>query len=155
MRRTRIIGIGVIVLVLLAWLILETKRIHDRALCNGQLKAIETALRVYFEEYDRLPEYDQWYDQLIKVTDNVPEAFLCPAGNHSDKKGHYVLNQNFPIRWDGPIDMVLVFEGDEGWNQFGDETKWKSRHRNGANVLFSDGEVYFVKTEDAKKLRWK
>jgi hypothetical protein len=164
MRRSRKIGIGIgiIVLLLLAWFIFEAKRIHDRALCNGQLKGIGAALRAYCEDYGRLPEYSTWYDQLIKEEDFLPEAFQCPAARRSEKKGHYVINSNFPIdwdhrvnMWDDPIKMVLVFEGGEGWNQAGDQTQWVARHRDSANVLFSTGEVYFVKTEDAKTLRWK
>ncbi len=156
------IGLGTVVLILLAWFILEAKRVHDRALCIGQLKGIYTALSVYFDDYERLPEYNQWYDQLIKAGEFLPEAFQCPAGNHSDKKGHYVINQNFPIgwvhrvnMWEDPIKMVLVFEGGEGWNQVGGQKQWVARHQGCANVLLSTGEILTVKTEDTEKLRWK
>jgi prepilin-type processing-associated H-X9-DG protein len=55
-----------------------------------------------------------------------------------------------------PPDMVLLFDTHPGWNQSGGpELLTTDNHKgDGCNVLFVDGHVDFVKTEDLNKLRW-
>ena len=63
---------------------------------------------------------------------------------------------NDPNKNELPPDMVLLFESTPGWNQIGGaELLTVDQHEGrGCNVLFCNGDVRFVKTEDVSALRW-
>lgn len=120
------------------------------------MKGVYSALQVYYADYKRLPEYNEWYDLLINEADFLPEAFKCPSKKPSgDRIGNYILNKNFDPSWNSDANIVLVFEGESGWNQVGDITQIKPRHFDGCNILFSSGHVKYVKRTDFDKLKWK
>jgi prepilin-type processing-associated H-X9-DG protein len=55
-----------------------------------------------------------------------------------------------------PADTVILFEADNpGKNAAGGEELAFPKHSNGANFLFGDMHVEFVKKEDFGKLKWK
>ena len=56
-----------------------------------------------------------------------------------------------------PSDTVLLFETDEGWNKFGGpELLTTRRHKGeGCYVLFRDNHIYFERTQNFQKLKWK
>jgi prepilin-type processing-associated H-X9-DG protein len=56
-----------------------------------------------------------------------------------------------------PADLVLLFETKGGWNQYGGpELLTLDNHKGeGANVLFNDGHVKFIKPDEVGKLKWK
>ena len=58
-------------------------------------------------------------------------------------------------RWSAP-DVVLLFESAGGWNQAGGPELLTTKHHEGqgCNVLFVDGAIRFVKTEDIPRLKW-
>jgi prepilin-type processing-associated H-X9-DG protein/prepilin-type N-terminal cleavage/methylation domain-containing protein len=68
---------------------------------------------------------------------------------------HFAINPN--AEPNSPANVVLLFSTKGGWNQSGGpELLTFDNHRGrGANVLFNDGHVEFVKPEDAGKLKWK
>jgi len=72
---------------------------------------------------------------------------------------HYGLNPN--TEPNSAHDMVLLFETECGWNQFGGpelvsvKNHLEIYRKEGCNILFNDGTVKFIKTERIKNLRWK
>jgi hypothetical protein len=146
---------GCIVLTAVIVGFLYVQKVRDRALCIGQLKAIYAALSVYYDELNHLPDYNKWYDQIIKETDFYPGSLKCPSEKKSSEVfGNYFINKYFPSNWKAPIDMVLVFEGDRGWNQVGDKTQIIYHHGGESNVLLSTGEIVIVKKANVDSLRW-
>jgi len=55
-----------------------------------------------------------------------------------------------------PNDVVLLFETEGGWNQFGgQEMLTLENHKGkGCNILFNDGRVEFVKKRQIDELKW-
>jgi len=54
-------------------------------------------------------------------------------------------------------DVVLLFESKPGWNRFGgpELLTFDNHGGRGCNILFSDGNIRFIKPEDANDLKWK
>ena len=78
-------------------------------------------------------------------------------GAPNDGRCNYAMNKNVEkLGVNAPPDMVLLFDDGPGWNQCGGpELITAENHKgDGCNVLFVDGHVEFVKTEDISKLKW-
>lgn len=128
--------------------------------CWQNLNQISRALLIYSNDYDnQYPEPNQWCDLLLKYSDLKPEYLVypslivrCPYTGQiilyrpSPKKGrcHFALNPNCKLT--SPSNTVLVFETDEGWNQFGGpELLTTQRHKEkGFNVLLNNNGARFV-----------
>jgi hypothetical protein len=68
----------------------------------------------------------------------------------------YTMNPN--CRVDSPKDVVFLFESKPGWNQHGGPElfTFDNHDPRGGLVLFNDGTVKFIRTEEElKQLRWK
>jgi hypothetical protein len=84
------------------------------------------------------------------------KTFKC-AGDDSQWRSSYAMNINIEsFGSSAPDDMVLLFETRGGWNLCGGaEIMSTNNHKEeGCNILFNDGTVEFIKTEDLKDLRW-
>ena len=106
------------------------------------------ALNVYaFDNNDYYPSANSWCDEIIKMAtkDEVDRDYLsylainpyCSAITHPD--------------------MVVVFETEKGWNQYGGRELLSAERNNGkgAFVLLGDGRIEFIKTEEFKNLLFK
>jgi len=122
--------------------------------CQIKLKCIYSSLIAYYEEHKQLPAYNEWYDLLMKEGDLSADVFRCPCLT-KNTAGSYVINEKHDIFWvTSPSNTVLVFEGDLGWNQFGDMEQITERHRGGSYILFSNGDIKFVHKDDYPSLQW-
>ena len=122
--------------------------------CKIKLEAMHSALVFYFDKNKKLPDNQAWYDLLIQEAGLSSECFTCPTLKEKEKFGTYIINQNHDLSWDTPDNMVLVFEGGPGWNQCGDFDKVLPLHQDGCHILFSNGDIKFVKKEEFIKLIW-
>ena len=147
--------IAIVCIMIILYGIKQISDIKHRAICHGHLKGLYTALKVYHTDYHQLPGYESWYDKLISECDFLPEAFGCPADKSEKGMGNYIINKGFDPYWKSSRDVVLVFEGAQGWNQVGDKQHIRFHHFNGCNVLFSDGHVEYIKRKDIDKLKWR
>jgi hypothetical protein len=84
--------------------------------------------------------------------DYIADAFKCPTCKEKGNIGTYIINKNYKSIWGSSDDIVLVFEGKAGWNQYGDSNDILPLHHGGSYVLFTSGNIKHVKKEDFSKL---
>ena len=123
--------------------------------CASNLKRIRDAVQLYTEQFDgAYPTPNKWCDLLLEGNYLKSRRFLkCPAVKGG--RCNFAINPNCSPN--SPNDVVLFFETKGGWNQYGgpelltfDNHKGKHTH-----ILFNDGWIKFIKTEEADQLKWK
>lgn len=124
--------------------------------CSTNLKCLAMAIEVYSFDFDgKLPTVSEWCDLLKFYADVDEKRFLCPA----DKIGQssYAMNKFASSDDVRPDDMVLLFESNPGWNQFGGPGLLNTYNHEGrgAFVLFLNGRQRFIETKDFPTLKWK
>ncbi len=134
----------------------KARMISYRMVCAENLSGLGKAMLLYAGDNDEMfPTPENWCDLLIEYEGCSQKMFLCKG----DKEGpsSYAMNQNVSeLGADAPPDMVLLFESKPGWNQSGGpELLTMENHQGeGCNILFCDGHVKFVLSEDIDELRW-
>jgi prepilin-type processing-associated H-X9-DG protein len=121
--------------------------------CGSNVSDISHALLLYAEKNDsKYPATEKWCDLLIEDGFITAKSLRCPAPWTG--RCHYALNPNCWLK--SSPDTILLFETESGWNQSGgpESLTFDNHGGKGANVLFNDGHVEFVKPEDAGKLKW-
>jgi prepilin-type processing-associated H-X9-DG protein len=131
-----------------------------RLQCMAQLYAMGSTMRLYsVENEDRYPDADKWCDLLKKYLHEPERRFVCKISNTKAGQCSYALNQNIVgMKTSGiPPNVVLLFESVPGWNQCGGPELLNTENHKGkgCNILFNDGRVEFVKTEQLGELKWK
>ena len=124
-------------------------------MCKSKMSFIGKTIIVYADINNNMfPTPDKWYDLLIENVEAAPRAFICPeAFKAGDKEPcHYAMNPNCSPN--SPNDVVLLFETKGEWNQSGEADLLNLNHFEGCNLLFNDGHVEWVETEDVGKLNW-
>jgi prepilin-type processing-associated H-X9-DG protein len=126
------------------------KDLHDRDMCEGRLKSIWRALRVYNSDNGQYPPLEKWYDVLADVN----EFNVFQIWDSREVSCWWAMNPSAEA--DSHPDVVLVFDSSDGWNRTGGpELLSTDGHKGrGCNVLFNDGHVRFVKPEEVDQLRW-
>ncbi len=146
-----------------------------RMVCGTNLSQLGKAMVLYAHEHGRYPDPNKWCDELLAAGQVEPKHFICitsrrgivirwpPRRNGREylwsaagrRRSDYAMNPHCDLN--SPPDMVLLFEGKTGWNQFGGvELVDTGRHQGeGCNILFNDASVSFCKANFAEKLNWK
>ena len=128
-----------------------------RAVCISNLKQLGIATMVYAQDNnDRYPSADKWCD-LLKPYYKDDKLLVCPSAGQA--KCSYAINKNLPEfteQVERPAETILLFESRPGWNQSGGtELLTTENHQGkGCNILFCDGHVEFVRTQDINNLYW-
>jgi len=133
------------------------------------MQELGKAMLIYAGDYDdKFPTPSKWCDLLIEHTD-VPDCIFVCQGARGCKSGRcystawgpqctYAMNKNMEEISTGelPPDMVLLFETEPGWDQFGGpEILSTDNHQgDGCNILFVDCHVEFVMTKALDDLKW-
>ena|GEM_PF-192779 len=161
-----------------------------RASCAFNLSRMSGQLLAMTQEGTAWPTPHEWCDVLLKqrvlssgirvsdpvnyarASENMARDFKCPGAGQG--RCHYAMN---PVcKPDSPPDMVLLFETEAGWNQYGGPELFTFDHHDpksslalrsdgkvefiwhyvkGGMVLLNDGTVKFIRTpEELKQLRW-
>lgn len=130
-----------------------------RERCAANLRSLGRAMLIYAGDYDeKWPTADKWCDLLIEFgKDKIPidKLLKCPANKNG--RCSYAINPNASPRSNFHPRLVLLFETEVGWNQFGGPELLSTDNHNGkgCNVLFNDNTVEFVKTQELANLKWK
>jgi len=127
-----------------------------RLKCGSNLNQLGKMLAVYANENGgQYPPCDQWCDALVAefgADGDVNDVLRCPAVETGPC--NYAMNPNADPNSDH--DVVLLFESEPGWNQFGGpELLVTSNHENDAGlVLYAGGSIDFVGAEGVVGLKW-
>lgn len=143
----------------------RTRDMAHRTICGSHLSSLGKAMDAYAaENNERYPTATEWCDLLAEYSDVSSETFVCSGATDGytevrpQNRCHYAMNKNVEAL--GPsgaaADMVLLFESDAGWNAAGGPELLTTEHHasEGCNVLFVDGHVDFVGTEELSDLKW-
>jgi prepilin-type processing-associated H-X9-DG protein len=136
-------------------LLLSIREGARRVTCNGRLKMLGTALGMYSDDKGGLPDPTHWCDLLRPYTGNADRIFVCPSDKTPGVRCSYVFNHNLKSNsWMGDPTMVLLFEVEgAGWNAHGgpEMLEKKSPHKDGGNVLWTDGHVDWIRWPELKE----
>jgi len=119
------------------------------------ITGIRMALAAYADEFGTLPPLDIWCDKLIEEADCSPLMFRG-IGTEDGMCG-YAINDNLNgLKLSGlEAKVVLAFEAKGSWNLHGGSELMKASKQKKIAVVFVDGFMNFVKTEDIDQLKWK
>ena len=154
-----IIAIAIIIMLLVVFMpsFAKIRNLSYRLICSTNMDRLGKAMMVYATEYnDMYPTSSKWCDLLVEKVKVTPMLFKC-KGTSNDGCTHYAMNKNIEkLGKAASANMVLVFETGPGWNQCGgQEMLTADNHQGeGCNILFADGHVEFVTTQDLPNLKW-
>lgn len=134
----------------------RVRQIAFRTVCAKNLEALGKAMLIYASDHDeKYPTPSKWCDLLIEHAEIPKNSFRCPGA--PEGPCNYAMNKN--IEKLGPVsppDMVLLFETEPGWNQFGGPEILTTENHGGegCNIVYVDLHTEWVKTKDLKDLKW-
>jgi hypothetical protein len=135
--------------------------------CMKNLDNIHESMLMYAADFGyKYPSKDKWCDLLIEHTSINKREFICSGSKAKVGQSSYAINENAitlpPIMLgteepNTPHDIVLLFESEPGWNQYGgpELLMFKNHGGKGFHILFTDGRRKFIKSEETTKLKWK
>jgi hypothetical protein len=129
-----------------------------RIVCGTNLKGLGIAMHIYSQKYKdkKYPTPDNWCDLLIQNDYVVEKQFRCAVMWTENKQVRCPFAMNPNCKPNSPPDTVLLFEANDGWNQFGglELLNFEQCAGEGCNILFNDGTVRSIKPEDVNGLNW-
>lgn len=134
--------------------LLIVQPIFQRITCEMNMEGLGVALKIYANDFDgKYPTPEKWCDLLIEHAEVTEKSFVCPAAK--ERRGHYAINPNCELN--SAPDVVLLFETQGGWNQYGgpDLLAGERHIGKGCCILFNDKHVQFVEKKRFGKLKWK
>jgi hypothetical protein len=136
----------------------KAKMQAQQVACGSHMRQLGQAMSFYvLDNMGMHPTPSKWCDLIQPYLGQSSEkVMLCPT--KKDARCTYALNKNVEKLKSRPAppNMVLLFETTGGWNQYGEPELLTTKNHGGkgCNILFCNGDVRFVKTEDIPKLKW-
>ena len=137
------------------------REMGKRTYCISKMKGVGLAIRVYAQNNsDRFPSA-KWCDDIVEDSTeyfgtncDITQAFHCPSTPKRQFCG-YAMNRRVVGKYceQIPVDTVLLFESDAGWNAVGGP-EIAAHHHVCMNVILADGSVQEVLFDEIGKLRW-
>ena len=152
----KIVAAGIVFLLIIAifWPgLIRLREYRRRIKCAENLTGLGKSMLIYASGYDdKYPTADKWCDLLVKYAEVTEKEFVCPSAGEG--RCHYAINPNASVVTSPH--MVVLFETERGWNQFGGpELLTMENHKGeGCNILFNGLHVEFVKPEALGELKW-
>jgi hypothetical protein len=131
----------------------------QRTVCMGNLHGLGKAMMVYARDTGRTsyPTPDKWCDLLLDNDYATARQLICKAEQEQGDIGrcHYAMNPD--CEPNSPPDVVLLFETEGGWNQYGGPEILTTENHGGkgCNIVFNDTSVKFVPPQELAMLKWK
>jgi len=153
---TLVILLAIVVLALIL-LRRPSSPLPKRLVCQENLKKLGVILIQYAHENGGLyPPGERWCDVLttrFRGEVDFNDVLRCPEVETGPC--NYAMNPY--AEPNGAGDVVLLFESQPGWNQHGGPTLLTTVNHEGkgANVLFVDWSVNFIKAEEVIGLKWR
>jgi len=128
------------------------------SICMQNMQQLGVAMYLYTDENNGyLPTPERWCDLIQEQVGQVQvigNSFLCPAtGVKREKKCSYAMNPN--VEPNSPPDVILLFESNIGWNQYGGhELLDYERHDGRFVVLLKDYSVRVMKLKEIWDMNW-
>ena len=137
----------------------NVRQLVQRTMCLTNLSGLGKAVMVYTKDYDdTYPPADSWCNLLVTDGNALPDKFICPGSVAVKGESSYAINVNVAGKKVSEVspDTVLLFETNPAANPAGgpEILSTDNHQRDGCNVLFADGHVKFIKSEELKDLRW-
>lgn len=133
----------------------RVRYIAQRTICAKNMQQLGIAMQIYADENEgKYPTCNQWCD-LIKYYSVDDKVLCCPT--IKEGRCSYAMNKNIQkLGIESPHNMVLLFETYPGWNQNGgpEILSIENHRREGCNILYNNGSVEFIITEDLDDLIW-
>jgi hypothetical protein len=107
------------------------------------------ALNPHAEPISRYEDFESWLQSIYHEDPNRKDV---------DFKTYFYWLKRFPrVNKQQLRDVVLLFEAEGGWNQFGgpEILTTKNHKGKGCHVLFNNGSVKFVEPQEFEKLKWR
>ena len=155
-------------LVLFWWLeTCQPRQLALRMACGSNLAHLEKTIQIYSKEHQgRYPNPEKWCTELLKYEQMKKIDFLCAEFKYrwkhqvlpwpvpKNKECYYAMNPD--CEPNSPMDTVLLFETEGGWNRFGGPEILSTQNHSGegCNVLFNGGYVQFIGTRQLADLKW-
>jgi len=126
------------------------------SICSSTISHLGVLMNQYQESHKgTFPDAKRWNDVIQEnFGQDIATLFICPTSNDKGlNKCSYAMNPN--AEPNSPPDVVLCFESETGWNQFGGaELINPENHDNNFFVLFTDYSTRVIKVKDIWKLNW-
>jgi len=134
----------------------RVRQIAFRTVCATNMSGLGKAMLIYAGDYDeKYPTPSKWCDLLVEYCDVSEKTLLCKGA--PEGPCNYAMNKNIEeFGTDAPPDMVLLFETEPGWNQFGGPEILTTENHGGegCNIVYVDLHTEWVKTKNLKDLKW-
>jgi len=117
------------------------------------------AIGAYVDDHEnKLPNATRWCDLVKPYAGNTDKVFVCPSDRTPSVRCSFVFNRNLKSNsWFGATMAVVLFESaGASWNASGGPEMFgkNSPHRDGCNVLFSNGHVQWIRRSEMKNFKW-
>jgi hypothetical protein len=151
----------------------QVRSFQSRIHCATNLKNLWYRLHLYHKAEKVLrkealggskivyPSPAEWCDIMLPayasigmLEHSILKPYRCPSAGEG--RCHYAMNPN--CKPNSPMDMVLLFETEAGWNKHGGPElfTFDNHDPKGGCVLLNDGTVKFIRTgQEVQQLRWK
>lgn len=149
LRRWYLIAIPLLLVALAIFMPAIGLAVND-SLGFWDIREIGTQLLEHVEKNDQRITAAKWCDVMLKREDDY-NSFK----RYKDNKENfpYTLNKHILGHNEIPDNMVVLFSGVSGWNQFGDSELAQKRNR--SRVFFGNGDSRTVRRRQIPYLRWK
>ncbi len=129
--------------------------INARGMNSFSTEQFTNGLIAYMNEHGgSYPDSEKWCDLLYEYDSGVFQYNLLHDNDTGDNLTRFILNDEaVKLGKEAPSDMVMLFQGDQGWNQSGGREMISDEY-NHLYVVFVDGNFDYITNKQAKFLRW-